>query len=153
MPGAYLDPDCGLCTLEAGVGPQGGWVLQDQNWSVGVPHGMEVPGWLTAQIRRHAVGTSALNESEQSSLGPLLAKLTTAITEVTGAEKVYAVTFGEAFPHWHVLLTARGSAVPESHRGAAFILNRDAYVDRDAALTTAGRIRALLAATAEKSAP
>ena len=145
MVGANLEPDCGLCTAEAGVGPQGGWVLQDQNWSVGIPHGMEVPGWLTAQIRRHAVGTSALNESEQASLGPLLAKLTTAISEATGAAKVYAVTFGEAFPHWHVLLMARGSEVPEAHRGAAFMLNRAGYVDRDAALTTAGRIRALLA--------
>jgi hypothetical protein len=145
MGGTNLDPDCGLCTLEVGVGPEGGWVLQDQNWSVGVPHGMEIPGWLTAQIRRHAVGTSALNEGEQVSLGPLLAKLTMAITEATGAEKVYAVTFGEAFPHWHILLMARGSAVPEAHRGAALMLHRAGYVDRDAALTTAGRIRALLA--------
>ena len=119
--------------------------MQDETWSVGVAEGMEVPGWLTGQIRRHAVGAAALNQTEQASLGPLLARLTAAITEVTGAEKVYCVAFGEAFPHWHFLLMARGDGVEPAHRGAALMLNRAQYLDPSAALAAAARIRSALA--------
>ncbi len=132
---------CDLCALEAAGGPEAGWVYQDQNWSVGMAKGMDVPGWLTGQIRRHAVGTDALNQAEQASLGPLLSKLTAAITKVTNAEKVYLVAFGEAFPHWHFLLQARGAEVEPAHRGAALMLHRDEYIDRAAAIATADRIR------------
>ena len=132
---------CELCAVEAAGGPESGWVFQDENWSVGMSKGVEVPGWLTGQIRRHAVGTDSLSEAEQISLGPLLAKLTAAITKVTGAEKVYLVAFGEAFPHWHFLLQARGADVEAEHRGAALMLHREQYVDREAAIATAARIR------------
>ena len=140
-----LEADCHLCDLEAGKGPQGGWVFQDESWSVGIADGMEVPGWLTGQIRRHAVGTAALNAAEQASLGPLLGRLTGAITEVTGAEKVYVVAFGEAFPHWHFLLMARTSEVDVAHRGAALMLHRAQYLDQEAAVLAAGQIRNAMA--------
>ena len=144
MTGPKLDPDCGLCELEANGGPPGGWVLQDEHWSVGVSEGMEVPGWLTGQIRRHAVGTAALNDGEQASLGPLLTKLTAAITKVTGAEKVYVVAFGEAFPHWHFLLMARDFSVDVAHRGAALMLHKAQYLDRGASVAAAEQIRVAL---------
>ncbi len=145
MSQSVLDAGCGLCALEAGGGPAGGWVYQDQNWSVGVSDGMEVPGWLTGQIRRHAIGTAALNGAEQGSLGPLLTRLTAAITKVTGAEKVYIVAFGEAFPHWHFLLMARGANVERTHRGAALMLHRERYIDRAAAMAAADQVRRELA--------
>ena len=145
-PGAkeLSDAGCELCSLEAGGGPEGGWVYQDDNWSVGMSKGLEVPGWLTGQIRRHAVGTAALSQPEQDSLGPLLTRLTAAITHVTAAEKVYIVAFGEAFPHWHFLLMARGAEVESAHRGAALMLHREQYVDRAAAIATADQIRQVL---------
>lgn len=145
MTDPIMEAGCHLCEMEAGDGPQGGWVLQDENWSVGIADGIEVPGWLTGQIRRHAVGTAALNEAEQVSLGPLMVRLTKAITEVTGAEKVYVVAFGEAFPHWHFLLMARTAEVDSAHRGAALMLNRAQYLNPEAALAAAERIRSVLA--------
>ena len=144
MPEPKLDADCGLCTLEKIGGPEGGWVFQDENWSVHVHEGMEVPGWLTGQIRRHAVGAAALNQREQATLGPLVARLSAAITRVTGVEKVYLVAFGEAFPHWHFLLMARDSRVDASHRGAALMLHKAEYIDHRGALDVADRIRSIL---------
>ena len=99
---------------------------------------------LTGQIRRHAIGSAALNDAEQGSLGPLLARLTAAITLATGAEKVYVVAFGEAFPHWHFLLMARGKDVEVAHRGAALMLHREQYIDRAAALAAADNVRGAL---------
>jgi len=130
--------------VEAAGGPESGWVYQDENWSVGIAKGIDVPGWLTGQIRRHAVGTEALNLAEQNSLGPLLSKLTAAIKKVTGAEKVYLVAFGEAFPHWHFLLMARGAEVDSAHRGAALMLHRDEYIDREGAIAAAAKVREAL---------
>jgi hypothetical protein len=143
-----FDPDCRLCEREQSDGPEGGWVYQDNWWSVGISDGFEVPGWLVAQLRRHSVGLNSLNAEELLSAGPLLARLSTAITEITGAEKVYVVAFGENFPHWHFLLMARGAQIPSEHRGPQLMLSRQQYRDYPAALKAAENMRRLLATTA-----
>ena len=101
------------------------------------------------------MGLTALNDEELVSVGPLLAKLSMAISEVTGAEKVYVVAFGENFPHWHFVLMTRGPQVPKEHRGAQLILSWQQYEDRPVALEVAEKIRRLLtvAPTASRTEP
>ena len=142
---------CTLCDRELAE-PEGGWVYRDQMWSVGVVGGLpdqaglgsEIPGWLHGQLRRHAEGLGSLNIDELASLGPLLAKLYNAVTEVTRPEAVYVVSFVERFPHWHFAMLTRGSDVPPEHRAAALVANSARYSDRLGAFEAGSAIRQVL---------
>src|SRR5687768_17272212 len=89
--------DCDICRREAGDdAPIGGWVLRTDHWSACVAEGFEAPGWLFLELRRHAEGPMAIAPDEAAAMGPLVAKLTGAIQEVTGAERVYVLAFASS---------------------------------------------------------
>ena len=54
--------------------------------------------------------------------------------------------FGEQIQHVHFVLMPRGSEVPVEHRSAALILNQAHYIDPEAALQAAVRLREALQA-------
>lgn len=142
------DPDCDLCSRELADGPPGGWVYQDDLWSVGISPGFEVPGWVACQVRRHTVGTTSLTEEERTALGPILARLTDAISAVTGSEKVYFVAYGETYPHWHYLMMAVPDDVDPGHKGPNLMPAKDNYVDLERSLEVAAELRSALSVSA-----
>ena len=134
------DQECRVCRFVESS-PAGGWIHDDEHWRASVMPGLEIPGWIIVALRRHAVGATAMTPGEASSLGPVVADLTSAIQSATGAERVYLLAYGEELPHWHVLLAARGAHVPSEHRYAAFWDHRAEYVDPARAEEAAGAIR------------
>jgi diadenosine tetraphosphate (Ap4A) HIT family hydrolase len=135
---------CAMCAHIAKEMP-GGWLFEDERWVVGLLDGLEVPGWVVVILRRHAVGVGGLDESELTSFGPTMAKVSNAVYLATKAEKVYFASFGESFPHFHVLLMARPADVPVQHRGAMFQPHIADYRDERAARQTADSLRKILA--------
>jgi len=146
-PAAANAERCGLCAY-LDSSPLAGWVYEDDLWKAGIYPTNEVPGWIALVLRRHAEATSELREDEARSLGPALARLSGAIEQATGAERVYLQVYGETFRHWHVLLSARGAEIPLEHRHAAFHPHMAEYVDVPAAAAAGRRIADALAARA-----
>ena len=139
--------DCELCRREASTEePPGGWVLRTDLWSAGAGPGFEVPGWLFLQLRRHAEGPMGMDDAEAAELGPLLSRLSAGIQAATGAERVYAVAFGEVFPHFHVLLLPRMPFAPADETGPALLLKRADLCDPAAAAEVATRVCAAVSA-------
>jgi hypothetical protein len=93
---------------------------------------MPVPGWIAAQTLRHTEGLVTLEPAEADELGPLLTRLSAAVTTVTGAPRVYSYSLGEGCPHTHILI---GPPQGEQ-RGTAFqtaLLRREESLADEAA--------------------
>ena len=72
-------------------------------------------GHLLLETKRHVPGFAELTAAEAQAVGSLIARLSTALKRCTGAEKVYAVFYGEVTPHLHVHLTARYANIPKEY--------------------------------------
>jgi len=143
---------CEICERLAKTPPDG-WVYADEYFTAGVAPGAEIPGWLMLSLRRHAPPlASELDVPEAERLGLVLKRLSLAIEEVTGAERVYHMQWGEYLPHWTLMLAPRGADVPESERRVELLFARSKYVDPAAAEATAARIREQLAGASTEPA-
>ncbi len=91
---------CSICDRIEKIGD--GAVFRDDTWVV-LPSA-DRPGWLILAARAHCDWTWGMGESEQSTFGAALARVTGAIRDTVGAEKVYVLGFGEGSSHFHVLL-------------------------------------------------
>ena len=107
---------CAFCDWQAGLdAPPGGAIYQDD--LVFARHaydGGDEPQYLGAlvlQTKRHAT-LAELTDDEARAVGSLAARLSRALTICTGAEKVYAYSFGEAFDHLHLFVVARYPGAP-----------------------------------------
>lgn len=133
---------CEICERETGTQePLGGWVYRDDLWSVLSMPGLEVPGWLVIELRRHAEGLMELTDDEAQSLGSLMKRVSGHIQAVAKPEKVYSMLFGERVAHVHVLLAARGEDVPADKRGPGIIGHAGSLADKERAATIAGQVR------------
>ncbi|MEU2621055.1 hypothetical protein ABZ642_23435 [Streptomyces sp. NPDC007157] len=123
-----------------------GWLLRTGHWGVSTHPAIPAPGWVAVQTLRHTEGLAGLDDVEAAELGPLLARLSAAVTRVTGSERAYTYSLGEGSPHTHVLL----GPPRRDLRGAAFLtglLRRDgSLADEAAALRVARDLAAELAA-------
>jgi diadenosine tetraphosphate (Ap4A) HIT family hydrolase len=128
----------------------GDWIYSDSAWIACVFPGLEVPGWVSVIARRHAEGIVALEASELASLGGVLSKVAEALHLVVEPKRVYLASFGERYPHFHVLLMARGPQIPPDHRGAALQLHAAEYIDEEAAVIVESRLRLELAVKVEE---
>lgn len=139
---AFAD-GCDLCARARGdAEPVGGWVLRNGPWTVGAGPGFEAPGWMFVELHsRHAEGPWSLTPDEAASLGPLLSRVSSAVRDVTGAERVYWIAFGEVWPHFHMLLLPRLPDTPADMRGPALFLARDQFVNAERAASVAGQLR------------
>ena len=72
-------------------------------------------GQLVLITRRHALDFADLTSVEAQAVGLLISRLSSALKACTGAEKVYAVFYGEVTPHLHVHLTARYPNTPAEY--------------------------------------
>lgn len=138
--------ECVLCRRAVALdAADPGWLLRTRHWGVSMHPAMPVPGWVAAQTLRHTEGLARLDGAEAAELGPLLSRLSAALTRVTGSERVYTYSLGEGCPHTHILL-----GPPQRElRGTAFItglLRRDeSLADEAAALRVAGDLAGELA--------
>jgi diadenosine tetraphosphate (Ap4A) HIT family hydrolase len=136
--------DCAICAMIRAE-PAAGWAYADRSWVGGTLAGLEVPGWVVLGLRRHADDAAPLTSEEAADLGPAIRRVSAAIVEATGAERVYLQAYGERETHWHLLISARGAEIPPEHRHVAFFTHRDEYIDEAAAAAVIDRLRAILA--------
>ncbi|MGH2488450.1 MAG: HIT family protein [Candidatus Limnocylindria bacterium] len=134
-------------------------VWRDDLWRLTVSLGSEVPGFAYLEPHRHIPHITDLDGPEAAALGAVLARTTSALRTVTGAELVYIYVFGGGVPHLHLHLAPHrtGDAlntqlirgeVKEEHlpSGAGRIRSREFPPLPEAELrAVADRVRKLLA--------
>jgi diadenosine tetraphosphate (Ap4A) HIT family hydrolase len=122
--------------------PEAAVVFRDDLWACEIVDGFEVPGWFFLRVRRHALGWSELNDAELETFGRHARDVVDAVTEATGARATYLFNFGEAYPHFHCLVTARGDEVPPELRSGNILQLKRNHVDRAAAVALVPAVRA-----------
>lgn len=138
---------CMACDVLAGrLAAPGGVIYEDAHWML--DHSVSpvlLNGFLILKPKRHVEHIGELTSEEAAAFGPLLRAACAALQAVTGAEKVYATSFGEAVRHIHFYLLPRLAGMPAS---ATDVLQRlfrgDWACDDAAAITTAERVREVL---------
>lgn len=143
--GSVVDPArCIICALDEA--PAEAVVLRSPDWACEVLPGFEVPGWYFLRARRHALGWTTLTDAELTGFGPVVRDLMTALEHVFAAPATYLMSFGEAYPHVHCVVTVRTDDVPPESRGGGILALRASRVDRDAALALVPAVRRALPA-------
>jgi diadenosine tetraphosphate (Ap4A) HIT family hydrolase len=123
-------------------------VWEDDRWRLTTSRRASVVGFSYLEPKRHIPYLADLDGDEATTFGPTLARVTRLLRDVTGAEFVWALVFGEHVPHLHVNLAPRrrGDALLEdpvlvdpavAKRSRA---DHDAIIERlrVAAITSAG---------------
>ncbi|MFE9613784.1 HIT family protein [Streptomyces sp. NPDC006012] len=88
---------CLACDLMAGRVPlPGGNVLRTRFWVVEHCVGPLGPGTVVVKPARHVVHVAELTAQESAELGPLLQRVSAAVTEVTAPEQVYVCLWSHA---------------------------------------------------------
>ncbi|WP_394618943.1 hypothetical protein JNUCC0626_07540 [Lentzea sp. JNUCC 0626] len=121
------DAECLLCGME-GI-DDASIVFRDELWAAEVVPAYAVPGWFVLRSRRHAERITGLNDDELGSLAHRARDLVGAVTEATGAPATYLLVFGENYPHFHAVITARGEDVPPHRRSGAILQLVPDHVD------------------------
>lgn len=134
---------CLPCELEESAA--GAVVMRDETWSCEVAQGYEVPGWFILRLRRHAEGWDELTPAELAEFGIRCQQLSSAIKHVIADAHVYFMSFGENYPHFHFLVTARGADIPPESRGGNILHLRESHGDMISALALVPALRAALA--------
>jgi diadenosine tetraphosphate (Ap4A) HIT family hydrolase len=79
-------------------------VWENELWRLTVSLAAEVPGFAYLEPKRHVPHITDLDGAEAASFGPVLARCTRILREVTATEVVYVYVFGDGIPHLHVHL-------------------------------------------------
>jgi diadenosine tetraphosphate (Ap4A) HIT family hydrolase len=111
-----LETNCVLCRGPAGDPELGRvQVWEDRLWRLTTVTQGELLGFSYLEPKRHVPHITDLDGEEARTVGPVLAKVTRALKEATGAELVYVYVFGGGIPHLHVHLGPhrRGDALNE----------------------------------------
>ena len=108
MVSACRTAGCIACDVVSGrIAPPGGILLDDGLWVLS--HSVSpvlLRGWLILEPRRHVEHLAELTEAEAAALGPLIARVSSAVMRALQAE-VYACSFGEVIRHVHWYLIPR----------------------------------------------
>jgi len=70
-------------------------------------------GDLILQTKRHVPDLGELSQAEAAALGPLIARLSRALKECTGASWTYCFAFLEGYRHVHVSILSRYPGLPK----------------------------------------
>jgi diadenosine tetraphosphate (Ap4A) HIT family hydrolase len=145
---AGAEQACDICRGEAFDAEFGRvQVWRDELWRLSTSVIAPILGFSYLEPIRHIPFITDLDGPEGASFGPTLAAVTSLLKELTEADIVYALIFGDHVPHLHVNLVPHraGDAVT----GGAGLLNPDApalptteheaFVDRLRAATVALR--------------
>jgi diadenosine tetraphosphate (Ap4A) HIT family hydrolase len=143
--GSVTDPaHCLICHLDEV--PDEAVVFRDDEWACEVAPGFEVPGWYFLRLRRHALGWAELERPELTAFGPVVQDLMGALELAFDAPARYLMTFGEAYPHFHAVVTVRTDDIPPESRSGNILALRESRLDCDAAVARVPGVRAALAA-------
>lgn len=141
--GVHLS-DCVICRGRDGDGELGrvqAW--EDDLWRLTVSLEAPVVGFSYLEPKRHIPHVTDLDGDEATTLGPVLARITRALVEETGAELVYVNVFGERVPHLHVNLAPHRAGDPLTG-GAGMVSGeppqQPAHTLRKVAQALAGRL-------------
>ena len=134
---------CLICHLDQA--PDEAVVFRYDDWACEVAPGFEVPGWYFLRLRRHALGWAELEQPELTAFGPVVQDLMRALEQAFDAPARYLMTFGEAYPHFHAVVTVRTEDIPPESRSGNILALRDSRLDRDAAVACVPAVRAALA--------
>lgn len=135
-----MENNCLICTLEnEDASTQ---IFVDDLWAASIVPGYDVPGWYFLRARRHAHLITGLDEQETATFGQRAKDLVAAVTKATGSEATYMMMFGESFPHFHVLITARGAEIPPENRAGAILQLRTEKADPETAKALVPSVRA-----------
>jgi len=106
-------PDCILCRRADGDRELNVVeVWRDDLWRLTMSLESEVPGFAYLEPHRHIAHITDLDGPEAATLGAVLARTTSALQEVVGAELVYIYVFGGGVPHLHLHLAPHRSGDP-----------------------------------------
>ena len=105
-----------------------------------------MPGWYFLRLRRHALGWAELERAELTGFGPVVQDLMACLELAFDAPARYLMTFGEAYPHFHAVVTVRTEDIPAESRSGNILALRESRLDRDAALARVPAVRAAFAA-------
>lgn len=134
--------DCLPCALEH-TEPEC-VVYRDDDWACEVATGYEIPGWYILRIRRHTEGWASLAHDEATAFGLVSQRVAQAIQVATGAPRVYFMSFGENYPHFHFLVIARPNDLAPQFEGVGILSLRSKRLDKKGALATATEVRTAL---------
>jgi diadenosine tetraphosphate (Ap4A) HIT family hydrolase len=134
-----MEPTCLICGLEESAPSD--VVFRDERWAAEIVPGYDVPGWFFLRARRHAEKITGLDEEEQKTFGRRARDMVAAVNQATGAEATYMLMFGESFPHFHVLITARTAEVPADRRAGDILKLRAEQADLERARELVPAIR------------
>ena len=99
------EQDCILCRGAAADQELGVvQVWEDRYWRMTTSLEAEVLGFSYLEPRRHIPHITDLDGEEARTFGTVLAQVTSALREATGAELVYVYVFGGGIPHLHLHL-------------------------------------------------
>ena len=79
-------------------------VWQNELWRLTTSLYAETHGFSYLEPKRHISYVSDLDGDEAVTFGPVLAQVSAALKEATGAELVYVYVFGGSVPHLHLHL-------------------------------------------------
>lgn len=97
---------------------------EDSLWRLSAVLQGPVPGFAHLEPKRHIPFITDLDGPEAASLGPVLARVTTALRNAAGAEKTYVYIFGDHVPHLHFNLAPHRSG--DALRGGPGLMEPDA---------------------------
>jgi diadenosine tetraphosphate (Ap4A) HIT family hydrolase len=142
---SVTDPaHCLICHLDQA--PDDAVVFREGDWACEIVPGYEVPGWYFLRLRRHALGWAELEQAELAAFGPVVQDLMRALELAFDAPARYLMTFGEAYPHFHAVVTVRTADIPPESRSGNILALRDSRLDREAAVALVPAVRTALAA-------
>jgi len=89
--------------------------------------------------------SAGLTSEEATSFGPVLARLSSALRDVCGAETVYTIALGDNSMHFHTLLIPRAADAPPELRGPGLLAKAPELVNHDEAHRIADLLRSRVA--------
>jgi diadenosine tetraphosphate (Ap4A) HIT family hydrolase len=91
-------------------------VWEDRLWRLMTTRSGTVAGFSYLEPKRHIPHITDLDGDEARTFGEVIARASTVLKEVTGAELVYVYVFGGGIPHLHVHLAPhrRGDSLNDS---------------------------------------
>jgi diadenosine tetraphosphate (Ap4A) HIT family hydrolase len=142
---------CLACDVTAHrIEPPGGTILDERGWLL--EHALSpVPlkGWLILKPRRHVEHLGELNGDEAAALGPLIAKVSAAMTAALHPDRIYLTSFGEVVRHVHLYFVPRYAGMPPIGPGVLVQMGSGASpwaCDDATAADAAARVRRALLA-------
>lgn len=110
------DAQCPICKRqEESENPD--IILETKTFVVRHSRETNILGYLVIEAKRHILDLTEATEEEAANYGSLLKQVMSLIRKLTGAERIYTFSLGEAVPHFHVHVIPRTDSLPRFFRG------------------------------------